>query len=96
MRRTASEVIRDLETRIAQLEGKTAGESFILIAEDGDMIKINNFNELKAVLKGNAFATFGRGAEVALNRNGKEYRGDARAFIKMVAESLGTKTVYHF
>ena len=28
MRRTASEVIRELETRIAQLEGKTSGRHF--------------------------------------------------------------------
>ena len=28
MRRTASEVIRELETRIAQLEGKTAGREY--------------------------------------------------------------------
>ena len=33
MRRTASEVIRDLETRIARLEGKTAGSGLTSVAK---------------------------------------------------------------
>lgn len=94
MRRTASEVINDLENRIARLESKTAGATLTFSSEEGDVIEVRTMPELKKVLKGNACATRGNTFSF-MTFDRVEFTCSMKSFTAFVAESCGSKTVIH-